>query len=91
VKQLARATVVGFELATAIVVGFFGGRWLDRHLGTHFLVWVGLLLGVFAGFRTLFVTAREAARALDEEDNAALRDAGRTTRRAPDSTRDGPN
>lgn len=58
-KLAARFASVGFELATAVVVGYFGGRYLDGKLGTDpWLQVAGLLLGVFAGFWSLFKLAR---------------------------------
>jgi ATP synthase protein I len=63
-KQLqlaARFASAGLELAVAIVVGYLGGNWLDEELGTKpVLQFVGLLLGIVAGFRTLFNLARQA-------------------------------
>jgi ATP synthase protein I len=65
-KLAARFASAGLELAISIVVGYFGGRFLDRHLGTGpFLEYAGLLLGIFAGFRTLFRLARTAQQAAD--------------------------
>jgi F0F1-type ATP synthase assembly protein I len=58
-KLAARFASVGFELATAVVVGHFGGRFLDGKFGTGPWIQVmGLLLGVFAGFWSLFKLAR---------------------------------
>ncbi|WP_394825071.1 AtpZ/AtpI family protein [Pendulispora albinea] len=68
VKQLGRFAVVGFEFAALIVAGFFVGRFLDHRFGTGYLTWVGLALGTFAGFRSLFVMARLEQRALEKED-----------------------
>jgi F0F1-type ATP synthase assembly protein I len=62
-KQLqlaARFLTVGLELAIAIVVGYLGGRWLDGRFGTSYLAYIGLLLGIIAGFRNLFSLARGA-------------------------------
>ena len=63
-KQLqlaARFASAGLELALAIVVGYFAGRWLDARLSTTpYLAYLGLLLGIFAGFRNLFMLARGA-------------------------------
>ena len=57
----ARFASAGLELALAIVVGYFAGRWLDARLGTTpYLAYLGLLLGIFAGFRNLFMLARGA-------------------------------
>jgi F0F1-type ATP synthase assembly protein I len=45
----------GFELAASVLLGLFGGQWLDRRLGTAplFLL-VGVLLGMAAGFWNLY-------------------------------------
>jgi uncharacterized membrane protein YfcA len=62
-KQLQLAAsflAVGFELAVAIVIGYLGGAWLDGKLGTSFLKYLGLFLGIAAGFRSLFALAKKA-------------------------------
>lgn len=63
-KQLqlaARFATAGLELVISIVVGYFGGRALDKWLGTEpYCGYSGLILGVIAGFRNLFVLARSA-------------------------------
>ena len=62
----ARFAGAGLELAIAIVVGYFGGRYLDRWLGTDpYLSYVGLLLGIVAGFRNLFSLAKRAQTSSD--------------------------
>jgi F0F1-type ATP synthase assembly protein I len=60
-KQIGFLSAAGLELAISVVIGTFGGRWLDEKLGTApYLMLVGLLLGAVAGFRSLFLTARKA-------------------------------
>jgi ATP synthase protein I len=57
----ARFATAGLELVISIVVGYFGGRALDRWLGTEpYCAYAGLILGVVAGFRNLFLLARRA-------------------------------
>lgn len=56
----ARFLTAGLELAVTVVVGYFGGRWLDGRFGTTYLAYIGLLLGIIAGFRNLFSLARGA-------------------------------
>ena len=66
-KLAARFASAGFELAMAIVVGYLGGRWLDEALETEpILQYLGLLLGIVAGFRSLFSLARTAQAASEE-------------------------
>jgi len=44
----------GVTMVLSLLLGFYGGRWLDQKLGTEplFLV-AGLLLGVFVSFTSL--------------------------------------
>ncbi len=70
-KLAARFASVGFELVIAIVVGYFGGRWLDETYQTSpVLQYLGLALGIFAGFRSLFTLARDAQGAAEETDDS---------------------
>ena len=44
-------------LLAGMAIGYYGGRWLDRWLGTGpWLQLVGLMLGVVAAFRSLWRT-----------------------------------
>jgi ATP synthase protein I len=78
-KQLqvaARFASAGLELALAIVVGYFGGRYLDGRFGTApYLTYSGLMLGIVAGFRNLFLVARRAQRQVDTTSNDPPHDA----------------
>jgi F0F1-type ATP synthase assembly protein I len=48
---------IGLELAAAVLLGFFGGWWLDRRLGTlPWLTLAGALAGIAGGF---FLVASE--------------------------------
>lgn len=72
-KQLqlaARFATAGLELAIAIVVGYFGGRFLDGWLGTApYFGYAGLILGIVAGFWSLFQLARGAHRQAEQPSN----------------------
>ncbi len=63
-KQLelaARFLSAGIELAVCVVVGYFGGNWADKALNTApYLGFLGLLLGIAAGFRALYTQAKAA-------------------------------
>jgi ATP synthase protein I len=65
-KQLqlaARFATAGLELSIAIVVGYFGGRFIDGWLGSApYGAYTGLVLGIIAGFRNLFLLARSASK-----------------------------
>lgn len=46
---------LGFELAVPLLVGVFGGQWLDRRFGTTpWLLLVGAMLGAAAGMLSLY-------------------------------------
>lgn len=67
-KAYAQLGAVGLEVGISTVVGLLGGRWLDEKLGTEpTIAIVGLLLGVFAGFRSLVRVARKVTREMSEE------------------------
>jgi ATP synthase protein I len=69
-KTTARLASVGIELSLSIVIGALGGRWLDGKLDTSpWLMIVGLILGVVAGFRSLIRTAQRANRETQTNSN----------------------
>ena len=63
---------VGVEMAVATLVGWGFGYWLDGKLDSGpWLMLIGLLLGVAAGFKGLIRTARAAnARTASEAETA---------------------
>lgn len=70
-KQVLGLSTIGLELALSIVLGYFGGRWLDGKLGTEpWLRWIGLALGLAAGARSLYRVVRRAQRMMEEEDES---------------------
>jgi ATP synthase protein I len=71
IRQLGVLSGVGLTLVISTVLGFWGGRVLDRWLGTApWLMLVGLLLGIASGFVNLF----RAAGMFDREGEQAERD-----------------
>ncbi|MDR3039067.1 MAG: AtpZ/AtpI family protein [Candidatus Adiutrix sp.] len=55
---LAQASAVGLTFVVAILLGLGLGWWLDRKLGTApWLLLLGLLIGIAAGFKNLFSLA----------------------------------
>ena len=54
---------VGLELAVSVLLGLFGGRWLDGKLGTDpWLTWIGLGLGIVTGYRAIWLALKRANR-----------------------------
>lgn len=55
IRQVGVLSGVGLTLVISTVLGLYGGLALDRWLGTSpWLMLVGLLLGIAAGFLNLF-------------------------------------
>jgi ATP synthase protein I len=72
-RAYATYGTVGMQLVLCLVVGLFGGQWLDQKAGTTpVLTMLGTLLGLVAGFRSLYVAAKQAEKELsappDEPD-----------------------
>lgn len=68
-------SIVGIQFPVSIALGFFFGRWLDRHLGTGpWLTGVFSLFGIAAGFMNLFRITEKAARDEAEQAKRALRE-----------------
>jgi ATP synthase protein I len=61
------ASIVGIQFPVAIAIGYFFGRFLDRHLATGpWLTIVFSVFGIAAGFVNLFRITAQASRS--EED-----------------------
>ncbi len=61
-------SIIGIQFPVAIAIGFFWGRWLDRHLGTGpWMMVVFTIFGIAAGFVNLFRITAQAARTEEEE------------------------
>ena len=65
---------VGFQFAATIVVFAFLGQWLDRKLGTGWLIVAGVLLGMTAGiysmYRRLMAEQKREAEAKQQRESA---------------------
>jgi F0F1-type ATP synthase assembly protein I len=65
----ASTGAVGLEIAAAIGIGYLGGQYLDRKLGSApWLTWVGFGAGVGAAIKALVRVARSYRKSLDQED-----------------------
>ena len=67
-KAFGKYGSLGFELLGSIAVGYYLGRFLDRKLDTHWIAFVGFLLGCYAGFRALFKAAKRMQRDIENEE-----------------------
>ena len=76
-KGLGDHGTVGLELVISILVGFWGGRWLDGKLDAHgWLTLIGFLLGTIAGFRGLYRAAVKMRKESEAEDERERRSRG---------------
>ena len=66
-KALGELSSIGLTLVVATVIGLVAGYWADRWLGTSpWLLLLGLLFGIAAGFVNLFRSVNRADRELDD-------------------------
>ena len=62
---------VGFEVAVAIAIGYFGGQWLDQKFGTTpWLTIVGFVAGVGAAIKALVRVTRDYRKKLAQDQDA---------------------
>jgi ATP synthase protein I len=62
-RQAGTTGAVGLEIAAAIVIGYFGGRYLDGVWGTTpWLSWIGFGAGVGAAVKALVRVVRDYRR-----------------------------
>jgi len=68
-RTAGRVGAIGIEMGLSVVVGYYGGRWLDAWLGTApWLQWVGLAFGLAAGFKSLYLLSRKTRADLEADD-----------------------
>jgi F0F1-type ATP synthase assembly protein I len=62
-----RMSSVGIELSISVLLGMFGGRWVDNRLGTTpWLMLLGLTIGFTAGLRSVMRAMDRASRTESE-------------------------
>ena len=65
----ARTSAVGLEILLSIVIGLYGGKWLDAKLGiSPWLTYIGLAAGIGAAIKAL-VRVTRSYRKMAEENN----------------------
>jgi F0F1-type ATP synthase assembly protein I len=76
-REFGPFLTLGLQLAIAVVVFFFLGRWLDSKLGTSpWFMLAGLGLGIVGGFVQFFRTALALG---EKEDKEAEEERKKTT------------
>jgi ATP synthase protein I len=69
IRQIGVLSTVGLTMVFATVIGLYAGLKIDEWLGTAPWFTAALLfLGIFAGFKNLFVYVKRSQNELDEKD-----------------------
>ncbi len=69
IRMLGVLSTVGLVMVFSTVIGLYIGYKLDQWLGTSpWFTMIFLALGLFAGFRNLFVYVKRSQEELDEDD-----------------------
>ncbi len=60
-KEFAYYSSLGLQVALSIVIGLALGLYLDKRFGTHpYLLFLGLGLGIAAGFKNIGLAIRKS-------------------------------
>jgi ATP synthase protein I len=67
-KSFGRYGSLGFELLGSIAVGYYLGVWLDKKFDTHWIAFVGFIVGCYAGFRALYKASKTMMRDIERDE-----------------------
>jgi ATP synthase protein I len=66
---MGRYGTVGIELIVSMALGYYAGRALDARIGGRgWITFIGFLLGVAVGFRSIFATARHMQKDIERAE-----------------------
>ncbi len=69
IRQAGTTGAVGIEIALAILVGYFGGQYLDDKLETApYIKWLGLVAGIGASVKALIRVTRHYKKQIKDDD-----------------------
>lgn len=69
-RMLTLITQFGINMLVPIFLCFFVGYYLDKKMGTSYLMIIFFFIGALAGFRNIYIFARRMTKD-DEEDTRA--------------------
>jgi ATP synthase protein I len=68
-RTAAQTGAVGIEIALCLVIGYFGGDWLDgRFHSTPWLKWIGFGAGIGAAIKALVRVTRSYKNSLKNDE-----------------------
>ena len=67
-RMLTLITQFGINMLVPIFLCFFAGMYLDKKLGTNYLIVIFFFIGAIAGFRNIYIFARRSVKDGDETD-----------------------
>jgi ATP synthase protein I len=68
-RTAAITGAAGIEIAVSIVIGYFGGKYLDGRFGTTpWLTWIGFAAGVGSAVKAVVRVVKSYQRTIKEED-----------------------
>jgi ATP synthase protein I len=68
-KSIIQYASLGLEMGIAVILGIWGGKFLDNRLGTApIFLWLGFGLGVGAAIKSLVNIAKKAQEELKDDD-----------------------
>jgi ATP synthase protein I len=68
-KALGSYGTLGMEVALSVVVGLFGGQWLDKRFQTGgWLTWIGFAYGLAAAGRAIYRAVRKSNLEAEEHE-----------------------
>ncbi len=74
-RDVGRYGSVGIELVLSIALGFWLGRVVDSRVHGHGIVTIfGVIVGVYAGFRSLYKAAQQAQKDFDKLEEEEKRE-----------------
>lgn len=74
------AGTMGLHMVSSIIVGLVMGYYLDEWLGTKpYLLMVFFVLGVLAGFKTVYEDFRRLQRRQEEQQHGSLKQEGNSS------------
>lgn len=66
----ARWSSIGIQFVFSVLLGYWGGKWLDGKLETTpWLAYLGIVLGATAALYDMYRLTQETVKALKEEDS----------------------